>query len=250
MNILKQKPMDNTARIDRYLTGAMDAAEREAFEADVTADAQLAEDLALQRDMAVFLRRREHRSALQAQLKDMGRAHFQPEKKEAKTASMSRRRILWVGAMAAAAGLALFLLRPLLFPPSLYDQYAKYPALALAEKSSAGPVDWSAAETAFNSGNYAAAETPLEQYLAVYPADMQAQLYLGICKMELDKHAEARQIFDRLIQEAESFRDYAQWYSALSYLKAGDTTACRRALNDIPAASLFYKKARELAGRL
>lgn len=242
--------MDNTERIDRYLTGAMDAAEKQAFEAEMTADAQLAEDLALQRDMSAFLRRREHRSALQAQLKDIGRAHFQPEQKEAKTVSMSRRRVLWIGAMAAAAGLALFLLRPLLFPPSLFDQYAEYPALALAQKSSAGPADWSAAETAFNSAQYNAAEAPLEQYLAAYPADMQAQLYLGICKMELDKHAAARQIFGALVQGDESFKDYAQWYLALSYLKAGDTASSRKTLDDIPDSSPFYKKAKELAGRL
>lgn len=242
--------MDNTARIDRYLTGAMDPAERQAFEAEMTADAQLAEDVTLQRDMGAFLRRREHRSALQAQLKDIGRAHFQPEKKETKTVSMSRRRILWIGAMAAAAGLALFLLRPLLFPPDLYDRYAEFPALALAQKSSAGPADWSAAETAFNSGNYAAAEAPLEQYLAAFPADMQAQLYLGICKMELDKHAEARQIFGALAQSGESFKDYAQWYLALSYLKSGDAAATQKTLDEIPDSSPFYKKAKELAARL
>lgn len=242
--------MDNTERIDRYLTGAMDSAERQAFEAELTADAQLAEDVILQRDMGAFLRRREHRNALQAQLRDIGRAHFQAEKKEAKITPMSRRRILWIGAMAAAAGLALFLLRPLLFPPSLFDQYAEYPALALAQKSSAGPADWSAAETAFNSGRYAAAEMPLEQYLAAYPTDMQAQLYLGICKMELDKHTEARQIFGELVQGGESFKDYAQWYMALSYLKAGDAAACRRVLDGIPTDSSFYEKARALASRL
>ncbi|MBX2928664.1 MAG: tetratricopeptide repeat protein [Saprospiraceae bacterium] len=242
--------MDNTDRIDRYLTGTMDPAEKQAFEAEMAADAQLAEDLTLQRDMGAFLRRREHRNALQAQLRDIGRAHFQPEKKEAKTVSISRRRILWIGAMAAAAGLALFLLRPLLFPPSLFDQYAEYPALALAQKSSAGPADWSAAEQAFNSEDYTTAEPVLEQYLAAYPTDMQAQLYLGICKMELDKHTEARQIFGALAQSGESFKDYAQWYLALSYLKSGDTAATQKTLDEIPDSSPFYKKAKELAARL
>lgn len=237
---------DDNARVDRYLSGDMDAPERQAFEAEMAADSQLAEEVALRRDMEVFLRRREHRSALQAQLSQMGGGYFKAEKQEAKVTTLPRRRLLWIGAVAAAAGLALFLLRPQLFGPSLFEQYAQYPQLALAEKSAGGPIDWSRAETAFNSRDFSTAEKLLGEYVAGYPADRQALLYLGICRMEMGKSEEARQIFRDLAAADAAFKDYADWYLALSYLKAGDKAACREALVNIPAASVFYEQAQKL----
>jgi TolA-binding protein len=231
--------MDNTARIDRYLSGGMDAAEKQAFEAELATDAQLAEDLALQRDMDVFLRRQKQRKALQSQLEGM---------RGAKTASLPRRRLLWAAAISAAAALAFFVLRPALFGPS-YERYAQFPTLALAEKS-AGAQDWSLAETAFNEGDYAAAAPLLEAYVAAFPADRQALLFLGICKMELDRHEEARQIFRSFSGDDPSLKDYADWYLALSFLKTKDIEACRAALEDISPESGFYEEARGLMRRL
>jgi tetratricopeptide (TPR) repeat protein len=240
--------MDNTARIDRYLNGEMEAGEKRAFEAELATNAQLAEDLALQRDMDAFLRRKAGREALKSQLRDMSGSYFQTEKKASKIVGIPRRRLFWAAGIAAAAALAFFVLRPLALSPS-YERYAQFPQLALAEKS-AGTRDWSEAETAFNEGNYAAAEPMLEAYLEAFPGDRQAQLFLGICKMELDRHEEAREIFRGFADADPSLRDYAGWYLALSFLKTKDIDSCRAALKDIPASSGFYEEAGELLRRL
>lgn len=240
--------MDNTARIDRYLSGEMDAGEKQAFEAELATNAQLAEDLATQRDMDAFLRRKAGRETLKSQLQDMSGPYFQAEKAAPKIVGIPRRRLLWAAGLAAAAALAFFVLRPLLLSPS-YERYAQFPQLALAEKSS-GTRDWSEAETAFNEGNYAAAEPMLEAYLEAFPGDRQAQLFLGICKMELDRHEEAREIFRGFADADPSLRDYAEWYLALSYLKTKDIVGCREVLKDIPASSGFYEEAGELLRRL
>ena len=240
---------DNTARTDRYLSGQMDTAERETFQAELASDAQLAEELALQRDMEAFLHRSEQRNALKRQLKEMGGAYFQAEKQEAKVKALPRRRLLWIGAVAAAAALVLFVLRPALFGPGLFEQYAEYPRLALAEKSAGEPVVWSSAETAFNSGDYATAEKILSNYVAEHTADRQAQLFLGICRMELGSYEDARHIFAGLAADAD-FADHAGWFTALSHLKAGDKAACRDALGKIATASRFYTQAQDLLGKL
>lgn len=240
--------MDNTARIDRYLNGLMAPEEKRAFEAELATDAQLAGDLALQRDMDAMLRRKTQRAQLQAQLQGMSGGYFKDEKGAAKIVGLPRRRLLWAAGLAVAAALAFFVFRPLLFSPS-YERYAQFPPLALAEKSG-GVQDWSEAETAFNRGDYGTAAPMLEAYVQAFPGDRQAQLFLGICKMELNRHEEARGIFRSFADADPSLRDYADWYLALSFLKTKDIGACRAALKDISASSAFYAESGKLLKRL
>lgn len=241
--------MDNTERIDRYLSGAMDAPEKQSFEAALAGDAQLAKDLAVQRDMARFLQRQAQKSALQTQLQGIGNDYFQTEQTSAKIVPLPRRRLFAIASAVAAAAVILLLLWQFWSAPSLYDEFAQHPPLALAEKSG-NATDWSKTETAFQSGNFAAAETQLLAYTAQYPNDRQARLYLGICKMELNKTGEARQIFQGFADADASLKDFADWYLALSYLKTGDEASCRTALQAIAPASSFFERAQILIERL
>lgn len=240
--------MDSTERIDRYLNGRMDAEERRAFEAELATDAQLARDLALQRDMDAMLRRKNQRVQLQAQLQGMSGSYFQAEKGPGKIVGLTRRRLLWAAGFAAAAALAFFVLRPVLFSPS-YERYAQFPQLALAEKSG-GVQNWAEAETAFNAGNYAKAEPILQAYTEAFPDDRQALLFLGICKMELDRQEEAREIFRSFADADPSLSDYADWYLALSFLQENDLAGCRAALGDISQSSVFYAESQKLLRKL
>ena len=246
---------DTIARIDRYLNGAMNAAEQAAFEAEVEADPSLATDLALQRDMSLFLQRKDRRAALQQELGNLGKDYFQTtattatEPPTAKIVPIGRARLRWL-TVAAAAAVLLILVWPWLTSPSLYEQYAQHPPLALIEKSADAPVDWSQTETAFNTGDCKTASAQLEEYLAQYPEDQLARLYLGICRIELDEGEAARELFSSLLTADVSIRDYAEWYLALSYLRAGEREACRAVLQDIAPASTLYARAQELLERL
>jgi hypothetical protein len=242
--------MDSTERIDRYLSGMMDEQERLDFEAEAASDPALAESLALQRDMEAFLQGKSRREARQQQLRALGLEYFKPEQGSAKTATLPRRRLLWLAAAAAAAVIALILTWPSLFGPSLYEQYAQHPPLALAEKSTDGLVDWSATEAAFNTGDYTAAAAQLEQYLAQQPEDELARLYLGISALELDRIEEARHQFLSLAAADAAVKDYADWYLALSFLKTGDEERCRELLRAISPDSALFTRAAGLLQQL
>jgi anti-sigma factor RsiW len=136
MNILKENQMDNIERIDRYLNDQMNAEEKQAFDAEIAANPKLAEELSLQRDMNNFLQRKDRRELLQNQLKDISGDYFKTEQEQAsaKVVQLPRRRLRWMIAASAAAVIALLLVWQFLLAPTLYDQYAQYAPLALAEK--------------------------------------------------------------------------------------------------------------------
>jgi len=238
---------NSTERVSRLM--APD--ERQAFEADVAAKPALAEELALQREMAALLQGQAQREARRQQLQALSKEYFPTQATGSKRVMLPRRRLLWLATAAAAAVIALVLAWPFLFGPSLYEQYAQHPPLALAEKSAEALVDWSATEKAFNSGDYTTAAALLEQYLSQQPGDDLARLYLGIAELELDRYDSARRHFLALsAAEDPALKDYADWYLALSYLKAGDEAGCREVLNVISPSSVLYRSAKELLGKL
>ena len=241
--------MDNTERIDRYLNGEMDTAEKQSFEAALAGDAQLAKDLAVQRDMAHFLQRQTQKSALQAQLKTVGGDYFIQHRAPGKIIPLPRKRLVGIASAVAAVAVILLLLWQFWSAPSLFDEFAKHPPLALSSKS-AGPTNWAETETAFQSGDYAKAETQLAQYTTRFPEDGLARVYLGICKMELNKTAEARLIFQGFADADASLKDFADWNLALNELKSGNDAACRTALKAIAPASSFFDRAQLLLSRL
>lgn len=230
--------MEESVRIDQYLSGEMPAEERRAFEAELGQRPELREALALQQDMAFLLRHGQERQARRAQLDDIGPAYFQ--------ASQRRLPLGRIAAAAAAAAVLLLLVWQVFWqPPSLYERYADFPPLALAEKT-AGAQDWSEAEQAFNAGDYAAAAQQLAAYVQAFPEDQQARLYLGISYMESGRVAEARDLFLEVMPIAPALRDYAQWYLALSYLKTEDRDEARAVLQSIGPAAPFYDQAQAL----
>lgn len=236
--------MDETIRIDRYLSGAMSSSERQAFEQELTTNAELREQVQLQRSMQQFLQHKEERQELQQKLTQTGGDFFQIRQ------ARPRLWVRWAAGSAAAAAVVLLVVWQFLLQPSLYDTYADFPPLTLTEKSADTPVDWSQTEAAFNGGDYATAAEQLAQYLQTYPDDQQAQLYLGIARMELGQAEEANELFRQLADASADIRPYAIWYRALNYLKADKKDNCRAVLEAIPQASPFYEEAQELLGKL
>lgn len=244
--------MNNTEKIDRYLRGDLSESEKNAFEGEVTQDAELAAELALQKDMEQFLRKQDRRAALKGQLESIGETFFQEvsQPETGRIVPLHRRPVVrWVIGLAAAIALVL-MARQVFFQPNLYDQYSQYPPLAMIEKSNATQDKLAAMEAAFNQKDYTKALPLLQAYVQEKPEDLQAQLYLGICLLETGKYAAARDLFTKISSGESSFVDYGQWYLALSYLKEGNKAECRKVLQQVPAESEFLQKAQELLKRL
>jgi tetratricopeptide (TPR) repeat protein len=107
----------------------------------------------------------------------------------------------------------------------------------------------SAAEKAFAAKDYAGALAAIDQVLAQDPVNTTAQLYKGICLLELDRVTEARTAWLSLTTGNTALKSEAQWYTALSYLKEHNDEACKTALRAIDAGADRYEDARKLLER-
>ena len=71
---------------------------------------------------------------------------------------------------------------------------------------------------AYNSQDYRGAMAGLSQYLERNTEDYRGFLYLGICQLELDQYINAIGSF-KIAENDPYFRQQAQWYRAMTYLK-------------------------------
>ena len=100
----------------------------------------------------------------------------------------------------------------------------------------------------FENGNYQVAYKQFNEKVMANDNDDTSWFYLGICAMELDLLSEAETAFTKVSSVNESkYKEQAQWYLALNYLKAGDNPKSINTLKEIESSGSYYgTKAKEL----
>jgi tetratricopeptide (TPR) repeat protein len=94
----------------------------------------------------------------------------------------------------------------------------------------------------YESGNLAEASKLFKRRIADNDADAVSWFYLGICELEMDRINEAEHAFTKVIARRDNkYYEQAQWYLALSYLKAGRRSEAIAALEVIESSSSAYK---------
>jgi tetratricopeptide (TPR) repeat protein len=104
----------------------------------------------------------------------------------------------------------------------------------------------------YENGDFAAAFQQFEQMLELDNTDLASRFYLGICALELNRLTVAEEALAGVAaNENSAYYQQAQWYLALSYLKAGKQDATRKRLEEIIAAGSAYdEKAEALMNEL
>ena len=239
--------------LNDYFNGLLAPDDAQAVEARAATDAEFGEEFALRQEMEAYPRRAAHRKSFTDTLTAVEMDFFQekasktPETRPAMTARVSRMR--WLAAAAALVLLAVavwFLRTP---EPVEYNQYAQHIPLSLTLRGVADQAA-SEAESAFNEKNYPAAFAALDRLLVEQPTNLTAQLYKGICLVELDRTAEARAVLVPIANDTSALRIEAAWYVALSYLKEKNTAMCRSELSKIPPGDMRYEQAQALLKKL
>jgi len=251
----------NIDKIEQYITGAMAAAERQAFEAEVASDPDLAEEVEAYR-----LAREAVELSISDQLRDQFRQWGEVEatgtiNEEAQVVRLrprhSLRRVL-----AIAASVLLILAVGSFWYAN--DQYA-------ADQLAAGYFDSSSADTrgpvnnqghplaegleALQSGDYAAADNYFQNIPATDENYADARYFLAQSLHLQGKTDESTDILRGLLDQANiNLRESAQWLIVLNYLKNGqvEDPEFQSRLNAIQADTghSYYQEAEKLDRQL
>ena len=230
--------------IDKYLDGDLTPEELATFKQRLENEPALLEAVKLQQSMLGHLEQLNTLPAFQQNLEKIGANYFQdPKHKKGKN-------IWWIALLIAALviiGLLYllgFLSQKTTDPQEIYQQVAQHQALEIVDKSGDSLNLIPAIEEAYNSGNYNEVLSKLDEYLAMNPDDNLVLLSKGIALLETNAIKEAQAIFDNIQQGQSLYQTDAQWYYALSFLKAGDLDTAKDLLQSIPESSPYYEKAR------
>ena len=239
--------------LNDYFNGLLAPDDAQAVEARAVTDAEFGEEFALRQQMEAYPRRAAQRKSFTDTLTAVEMDFFHekagkaPDIQPTMTAKVNRMR--WLAAAAALVLLAVavwFISSP---EPAEYNQYAQHVPLSLTLRGAADQAA-SEAEDAFNEKNYPAAFAALDRLLAEQPDNLTAQLYKGICLIELDRTADARAILVPIANDTSALRIEATWYVALSYLKEKNTAACQNELSKIPPSDVRFEQAQALLKKL
>ena len=243
----------DTALLDNYFNGLLSAEEQQAVQARISTDPDFRNEFALREKMEGWPRHMAERQAFAENITALGADFFKETLLEAPAPPPLTARMNWQRWMlAVAASAALLVAAFLFFQPShapAYRQYAQHAPLSLTERS-VGDNASATAETAFNEKNYTQALAALDRLLASQPTNTTAQLYRGICLLELGRPVEARTALEPLSTGNSAFQADAVWYIALSFLQEKNTVRCLESLRQLAPGDAHYEQAQELAGNL
>lgn len=146
----------------------------------------------------------------------------------------------------------MMLLMPLQNMHSIFKEYFKPLNVDNAEIL---PVDldgkvrseWRDALSSYKEKKYPSARMQLQAFKSKYQElDLQSDLLIGISLMALEKHPEAINKLQPLVEKESLVKDEAQWYLALAQLKMGELRESNILLQAIPNDSEFRHRANEL----
>jgi thioredoxin-like negative regulator of GroEL len=89
-----------------------------------------------------------------------------------------------------------------------------------------------------------------ESYIQENPNDPQVQLYYGIALLETNQIQKSRSVFQKIIQGESLWKEEAQWYLALLYLKTNQPEQVKTLLQQLSSDNRNYSNAKKLLNQL
>ena len=227
-------------RIERYLQDQMDPEEKQAFESEMSNNADLAESVRLQK-------------AIMKGFTDQKVEDFRTRIFEIEGASQRKvkdvkfhKPILWI----AASFIALLVVQQTLFSGfDMQDHYEPYPNYIFPqERGEDTGSDLEKAFVAYENGDYSSA---METFNTEAPSDT-IRFYKAQCQIALGEESKAIETLTPLVEDANGiFHQQSLWYLSLLYLENGDEEKAKVLLENLVETQGFKsKEAGELLGSL
>jgi tetratricopeptide (TPR) repeat protein len=239
-------------KIEQYLNDEMQPQERKDFELQLEADEELKNNFQLYNRINNTMKAEEvpdNENELAKTLEQLNRKYILPGG-QVKRGNFKK----WLAAAAAVLiivfGTVYVLTNKGTSPEKLYASNAEHAPVKVQLRGNAADSLAGIAAEKFNNKQYGEALPLLQAYVKQQPDDIQMNISLGICYLEMDRFAEAEQIFSVIASGQTAYAETANWYLALTALKQKDLVKCRGILSRIPQTSAWYNKARALLEKL
>lgn len=242
-------------QIEAYLADELTAEERASFEEQMKTDANLAEEVSLQRDTHHLVGLYADQIAYKEKLRVIDQ---KMNAEGTKTIPLFKR--LMQSPVYRMAAVALVLVASawvlLLFQKNSAqlgrDAFTPY-ADVITYKGDAQSADSLIHQgmTSYNLKNYPAARASFEKLLQIYPDYPDAQFYMAMSLMAEKSYPEAIPYLENLL-DAAKYGEVAQWYLSLAYLSSDQEDKAREVLAVIISepAHGYTDKARQLLDKM
>ena len=221
----------------RYLEGKLDTEEQVWFEKKMAEDSELRKEYELQKEIKEAISE-EDVIDLRAKLKKITSEDYYNTKVKRQ---LWKKRILYAAAVFVifvSAGSWFYFHQLRSSPEDLFSKYYQpydniYSSRSIDQAFSEKKIITKGFH-AYGNSEWKDAEAHFDVILKQNPKQASLLFYAGIVKLERNKSKEAIELFNKVIEQKNPmFIEQAYWYTALIYLKNGDTQTARRYLEQI-----------------
>ncbi len=231
---------------DQYLEGALSGTEKEAFEKQLSDDAEFAESFETFKEVNLQLEQKfgieAERNAFKATLSSIATKSKKTKKSKLRTLQP------WYYSVAASIVIVLGAWIFMQSSKPVFSDYNQYENAYFTERGDVN-ANMILAQDAFNAKNYKEAIAAFEIILKE-KSTPEIELYYGISLLEINKLKEAEVVFNKLKSGTSIYKNKATWSLALLKLKLKDYDACEGLLKTIPSDYEDYDTVEELLGKL
>ncbi|MEO7308016.1 MAG: tetratricopeptide repeat protein [Ferruginibacter sp.] len=238
-------------KIEQYLNDEMQPQERKDFEWQLENDEELKNDFQLYNSINNTMKAEEvseDEHELAKTLQQLNRKYILPG--HVKQGNFKK----WLAAAAAVLiiliGTVYVLTNKETSPEKLYASYSEHAPVKIQLRGNTGDSLAGMAADKFNNKKYNEALPLLQAYVKQQPDDIQMNISLGICYLEMSRFTDAEQVFSAIAAGQTAYAETANWYLALTALKQKDIEKCRSILSRIPQTSAWFNKAVSLLEKL
>lgn len=262
--------------IEDYLNGSMNAEELKVFENQINENPELAEAIVINKELRLqygddnwnfikedkedkdvselefLLKSKEFKSKKNA-IQSASNLYF--KKEQSKNSGNNKSKLYYVLAIAVAMIIffGIFSIDNSLTNQEIYSNNSNWDLPSLVSRGETNESLLSKGENAFINKNYELASETFIVYLNnEAEIDITALLYLGISQLELEKHNEALNNFQKIIDSKTLDQSKGYWYKMLAYLKMEDRDNAIKELNIIvkDSKSFNFAEAEKLLKKL
>ncbi len=241
--------------IDQYLNKKLRGEQLEAFESRLNSDADFKKEIELQ----AYIHRGANKlgeDEMRSKLKKIRREVLKSDEKrstETKVVPLARKKkirsiLRWstAAAIALAVGALIYMLTTYqnMSNVDLYASYYQPYAEEITVRDAGAVTQISQAIQLYKDKKYQEALPVFKQLLIAEPDNAELQLVIGICQLELDNFDKASQTFSSVTNPL--YKDQAQWYLAMTFLKQSDLGSASTILDSIQEGEFKYQEAQEI----